>query len=853
MTRSTPKRRQLNRNFLLTNGDQQKHQLEQVKSILAKHRRKLGQRLDELVPSSPFQVPSLHKDEKNNDDSQEEDEHKEPSPEILHSSTKSLILKAMKFWESQTCLRFEENANVKSKLKFFKGDGCWSYVGKIYAWDSQQVSIGEGCEHFGVITHEIAHALGFFHAQSRYDRDSYVSFKAQNVESGFEDQFDKEMPDSNDNYGVTYDYGSVMHYSDSAFAKYEKRPVLVASEPHNQNTMGQRMQPSFSDVLVMNRHYNCLDQCKNSETKCANGGYPSPKDCSKCTCPWGFGGTLCNERQDASNGSTTCGQTLQATSEWQQLDGSVGDSTKVLKTEFTSCHWHIGTSEGKKIELQVIYVGRVCSSGCFYGNVEFKTTADFGRTGHRMCCAADAKDKPLLKTDTNLAVISAYTRFFDQQFVVKYRSGSKCAIGSDADFSFSNSKSLDENLLLNEVRSEGIVISTVGRSAFRVFSSDSAIRGSIASFTSRYMSPIPEVGDCVEIISRNVGSTAYPRYEVVSVKSKTPSPYTTRIIGGKLEVRATVTIVNQTTLFSAIFGQIDNSESYLRTSSDDEGKKIEVWCINVERRRPCYWAISLNSEPKWASPTDESDKLRQSSTKQPYQFFGSKYHNPEVNQQWNTGVAQIAHVSTAQSLSVPDKNCASNHEKYSPENVEHHTYFDDQRKLQCNKDTSDEHSSSQNGKCQIQNKNTAPDLNKTGVVISQASTGFYVYFAKSPNKEAFLPVEWMTEQISQGDWIRFSVKSVARNIMVTNYVKIEPEVPTTVMKRVVQLKLNAFVPPDFEEMSDRMVYSDVVPVIADYHGIVQSHMINKDIKIIAVRTDKSVKLMWQILEIFDVE
>ncbi|KAI1728499.1 astacin (Peptidase family m12A) domain-containing protein [Ditylenchus destructor] len=427
---------------------------------------------------------SLNKDEKNNDNGQQGDEHKEPSPEILRinkdlidylyqgdmaltveqaetllqqdsakikrqalngknlprfkwgstvpytfdenmdSSTKSLILKALKFWESQTCLRFEENANVKSKLKFFKGDGCWSYVGKIYAWDSQQVSIGEGCEHFGVITHEIAHALGFFHAQSRYDRDSFVSFKAQNVESGFEDQFDKEMPDSNDNYGVTYDYGSVMHYSDSAFAKYEKRPVLVASEPHNQNTMGQRMQPSFSDVLVMNRHYNCLDQCKNSETKCANGGYPTPKDCSKCTCPWGFGGPLCNERQDASNGSTTCGQTLQATSEWQQLDGSVGDSTKVLKTDFTSCHWHIGASEGKKIELQVLYVGRVCSSGCFYGNVEFKTNADFGRTGHRMCCAADAKDKPLLKTDTNLAVISAYTRFFDQQFVVKYRAAS---------------------------------------------------------------------------------------------------------------------------------------------------------------------------------------------------------------------------------------------------------------------------------------------------------------------------------------------------------------------------------------------------------------------------------------------
>lgn len=58
------------------------------------------------------------------------------------------------------------------------------------------------------------HALGFFHAQSRYDRDTYVTYNAANVNSGSEDQFNKETTETNDNYGVTYDYGSVMHYSD---------------------------------------------------------------------------------------------------------------------------------------------------------------------------------------------------------------------------------------------------------------------------------------------------------------------------------------------------------------------------------------------------------------------------------------------------------------------------------------------------------------------------------------------------------------------------------------------------------------------------------------------------------------
>ncbi len=64
----------------------------------------------------------------------------------------------MDFWESSTCVSFtevptssrgEEANGQKSKLQIFKGDGCWSYVGKIYVWDSQEVSIGDGCEHVG--------------------------------------------------------------------------------------------------------------------------------------------------------------------------------------------------------------------------------------------------------------------------------------------------------------------------------------------------------------------------------------------------------------------------------------------------------------------------------------------------------------------------------------------------------------------------------------------------------------------------------------------------------------------------------------------------------------------------------
>lgn len=60
---------------------------------------------------------------------------------------KTLIQKAIKIWTDNTCLTFKENGAGANKIRFYKGTGCWSYIGKIYYWESQDVSIGDGCEH----------------------------------------------------------------------------------------------------------------------------------------------------------------------------------------------------------------------------------------------------------------------------------------------------------------------------------------------------------------------------------------------------------------------------------------------------------------------------------------------------------------------------------------------------------------------------------------------------------------------------------------------------------------------------------------------------------------------------------
>jgi len=50
--------------------------------------------------------------------------------------------------------------------------------------NGQVVSIGYGCEYEGTILHELMHTVGFFHTNSRPDRDAYVIVYSKNIRPG---------------------------------------------------------------------------------------------------------------------------------------------------------------------------------------------------------------------------------------------------------------------------------------------------------------------------------------------------------------------------------------------------------------------------------------------------------------------------------------------------------------------------------------------------------------------------------------------------------------------------------------------------------------------------------------------
>ena len=68
-------------------------------------------------------------------------------------------------------------------LFFLNFKMCVSHVGR-KGIGPQELFLGENCMLIGVVQHELMHAAGFYHEQSRTDRDNYVNIFKDNIIPG---------------------------------------------------------------------------------------------------------------------------------------------------------------------------------------------------------------------------------------------------------------------------------------------------------------------------------------------------------------------------------------------------------------------------------------------------------------------------------------------------------------------------------------------------------------------------------------------------------------------------------------------------------------------------------------------
>lgn len=133
---------------------------------------------------------------------------------------RALIDRSLTTLSSLTCLNFKEHLDSDKNFIHFKppegkSGGCWSYVGKtggeqIVTLQKSDKSSAHCFSSEGRIIHEILHAVGIYHEQSRPDRDKYIKIHWENIVPKYKKNF--KLITNKGKHSFAYDYNSVMHY-----------------------------------------------------------------------------------------------------------------------------------------------------------------------------------------------------------------------------------------------------------------------------------------------------------------------------------------------------------------------------------------------------------------------------------------------------------------------------------------------------------------------------------------------------------------------------------------------------------------------------------------------------------------
>ncbi|XP_050665360.1 seminal metalloprotease 1-like isoform X4 [Leptidea sinapis] len=157
-----------------------------------------------------------------------------------------------------SCVKFTPYRKGDKDAVVIQGSrrGCFSQVGYQGGYQVLNLSgrhpVGRGCFRHGTVVHEMLHTLGFYHMQSSPDRDDYIDVMWENIIKAARHNFRKYNSFAVSDFGVGYDYESVLHYSRKAFS-VNGQDTLVPKK--SGAGIGQRIGLSEKDVMKLNKMY----------------------------------------------------------------------------------------------------------------------------------------------------------------------------------------------------------------------------------------------------------------------------------------------------------------------------------------------------------------------------------------------------------------------------------------------------------------------------------------------------------------------------------------------------------------------------------------------------------------------
>jgi len=157
------------------------------------------------------------------------------------------VTNAIAHWEANSNLRFVPREDEDNYIEFVVGSGCSSSLGMIGG--RQLIRLAAGCS-TGNTIHEIGHAVGLMHEQTRLDRDNSVVINWNNIQNGFAAQF--ERYDQNNINGFDdgpFDFNSIMMYGSFAFSQ-NGQPTITTTT--GGTFTGQRTALSVGDRNIIN-------------------------------------------------------------------------------------------------------------------------------------------------------------------------------------------------------------------------------------------------------------------------------------------------------------------------------------------------------------------------------------------------------------------------------------------------------------------------------------------------------------------------------------------------------------------------------------------------------------------------